>query len=414
MKKRSILAGAFTLLVLISLVRDVSAITGRIGSSRMTLNLDVGEVARRSIVIENVNGVPLTINLSASGDLKDNLILEEPYFILNPGESKEAEFTIFANESGTTETKINVYFIPAEGSGVGLSATIIVVARDSDSDSRLEINSPSEEIYNEKRVQFNISLSEPVDKITYTDLNDARPTEKTLCNGNCQGYGDDRPKFQTFNDGWHKLIFKAIIIKDNMTTESPRTVEFMVDSKDPRILRTEPRKGFTSGLFSINFKEDNPTQLTLFCGSESWDIDLSSCYPDRGDSTCEARVNLDDFDGQEISCYFELEDIAENVDESRPVALRVDTTQPVINSFDYSINRRSVEFDFDISEDNFDKIIYVDSNDAKQTEKTLCSRLQDGVCHVRKTFRTGEHNLTINVFDKAGNSETENAQFTID
>ncbi len=128
MKKRQLFTTILAILILMSVVAQVSAITGRLGNSRMILRLDVGEEVRRNLVIENVNDIPLTIELVASGDLAGNIRFEENEFTLQPGEEKKAYFTIKATEPGSTETRINVMFKPPQGSGVGLSASIIVAA----------------------------------------------------------------------------------------------------------------------------------------------------------------------------------------------------------------------------------------------------------------------------------------------
>ena len=93
----------------------------------MVLRLDVGEEVRRNLVIENVNEVPLTIEMIASGDLANNIKFEENGFVLQPGEEKKVYFTIKATQPGSTETRINVMFKPPQGSGVGLSANIVVI-----------------------------------------------------------------------------------------------------------------------------------------------------------------------------------------------------------------------------------------------------------------------------------------------
>ncbi|MBU0977855.1 MAG: hypothetical protein KKD18_05545 [Nanoarchaeota archaeon] len=127
MKKRLPLSTVLALIILLSIVSQASAITGQMGNSRMVLRLNVGEEARRYLLIENVNDVPITIELLSTGDLADSVQIEENSFILQPGEEKKAYFTITADRAGTTETKINVMFKPPQGSGVGLSANIIVI-----------------------------------------------------------------------------------------------------------------------------------------------------------------------------------------------------------------------------------------------------------------------------------------------
>jgi hypothetical protein len=116
-------------LVIISLLVSVQAITGSIGNARMILRLDTGEQVEKYVLVKNVNDVPLDIEITVSGDLENSTEIKDKEFRLEPGEEKEAHFTIKALERGTTGTKINVVFSPEQGSGVGLSSTVIVIAR---------------------------------------------------------------------------------------------------------------------------------------------------------------------------------------------------------------------------------------------------------------------------------------------
>ena len=74
---------------------------------------------------------------------------------------------------------------------------------------------------------------------------------------------------------------------------------------------------------------------------------------------------------------------------------------------------RYIYFEFDVTEKNFDEITYIDWNDRRPRERRLCSRLRDGRCEKKKSFRRGEHNLTIYIKDKAGNSVQKNIDFII-
>lgn len=139
MEKR-IIYSVVGLMLLIAFVANVSAITGRLGNSRMILNADVGESVRRYLFIENPNDVPITIVITPSGDLINNLNLEENDFVLQPNENKNVYFTIKADEAGSTETKLNVMFKPPQGNGVGLSATVILNAGGSAADNSDEDN----------------------------------------------------------------------------------------------------------------------------------------------------------------------------------------------------------------------------------------------------------------------------------
>ena len=127
MKKVSV--GIFSFIVLSLMLANVLAITGSIGNARMVLQAATGEEIEKSILVKNVNDVPLDINISASGDLASYVEIKDKEFTLKAGEEKKAYFTIKALKPGTTETQINVAFTPEEGKGVGLSSTVIVVAK---------------------------------------------------------------------------------------------------------------------------------------------------------------------------------------------------------------------------------------------------------------------------------------------
>lgn len=134
MKKRIFVVIVLALLLILT-IANVSAITGRMGNSRMILRLEPGETVEKYIKVENVNDMPITIDMEPSGDLADYVKLDEKTFTLQPGEDKKAYFTIKAGKAGTTETKINVRFTPPEGNGVGLSSTIIIIAGEATDDS---------------------------------------------------------------------------------------------------------------------------------------------------------------------------------------------------------------------------------------------------------------------------------------
>jgi len=278
----------------------------------------------------------------------------------------------------------------------------------------LQINSPSQNLSDERRTQINLTVSEKVDKITYTDLSDDRPREKTLCNRNCLGYGSDRKKTITFGDGTHNLVFRAI--KDGVVVAEARA-DFLVDSKEPRIYKTEPKnRGISNGTLYVEFWEDNPVELVLKYGPgmESYSVDVNeSCFIDRSRHKCTFDVNLSEYDGESIPYWVELRDIVGNEDISRTYNFNVDTTLPVVNNFSYELDGRRVTFIFNVTEGNFDEINYIDWNDANLREVRLCSRLRDGICEVRKTFRTGGHNLTLKVLDETGNSVELGINFSI-
>jgi len=66
-----------------------------------------------------------------------------------------------------------------------------------------------------------------------------------------------------------------------------------------------------------------------------------------------------------------------------------------------------------LSELNFEDVNYIDSSDTRPSWKTLCSSLKNGNCVSKKYLRTGNHNITIQVLDKAGNSDEKKINFNI-
>ena len=131
--KRAIIPTFVISLILFSVI--VSATTASIGNAKMILSLSPRETVERSILVRNVNDVPVTITLTPEGDLKDDIELEETEFVLSPREEKKAYFTIRAQNTGTTNSQINVLFTPEDGNVVGLVSKIIVIVDGSDSDS---------------------------------------------------------------------------------------------------------------------------------------------------------------------------------------------------------------------------------------------------------------------------------------
>ena len=119
------------IIILLSLISSVYAITGSIGNARMILRLNEGDKIEKYILVKNVNDIAVNIELNADGDLKDYIEIKEDKFTLAPDEEKKAYFTIKAAKPDTTESKINVKFIPKDGkNGVGLSSTIIVITKE--------------------------------------------------------------------------------------------------------------------------------------------------------------------------------------------------------------------------------------------------------------------------------------------
>lgn len=316
--------------------------------------------------------------------------------------------------------------ISNENSVLGISSPSLSSA--TKIDKTIEIISPSDlpEWHNKNMMNLTIEVDEKCN-LGYMDytfkLGDLylleedpsfNPTDsqyKSLCES-CDTY--NKPKL--FKDGAHYLNIKCL---DKPEINS--SILFAVDSKPPVIFGTYPKKNsFTNGSdFMIKYNEEQPILFVLNVTSSFfmkygpfYDVNEDlRCFP--GNQKCYFNVDLSKYDGEEISYNFFMSDMGLNRVFSKLVKVKVDTTAPILNNFDYTIDGRRVKFIFDITELNFDKINYVDSLERNPRERVLCSRLKNGICEVSKNFSKGEHNLTIRILDKAGNSDSKTISFNV-
>jgi len=254
-----------------------------------------------------------------------------------------------------------------------------------------------------KKVTFTLNITEPfLDEVVYIDNLDKNPRERRLCSKLVEGTCEKKVSFN--RDGDHNV---TVIVRDEAGNEAYAFATFFTDSKDPKIKSTEPRRGFASGLFEVTFEEANPKSLFLNYGNgsdtRSAEVDLDSCVQDRRNTECSGLVNLSDFEEQEVTYWFNITDVVDNFDESNLRTLKVDTLPPRINEFNYSIDGRDVYFIVNVSETNFDVVEYKDRDDSNPKYKTLCTRLDEGLCEKTKRFRVGEHTLDLRALDEAGN-----------
>lgn len=266
------------------------------------------------------------------------------------------------------------------------------------------------EVYGETSTLLHFTLDERAD-VSYINLIKPTARPKKVC-GKCTIYERKR----SFEEGLNNLMFIAADVVGNTVYQN---ISFFIDSRAPRINKVLPKRGFASGMFEVQFAETNPESLELNYGNQETGfltrlVDIeSSCSLEKGKHNCETSVDLSGYNGEGIEYHFDLTDIAGSSDSSKPVNLKVDTTFPVINSLNYEPNDRRVNFLIDITEENFDKIEYIDNSDTRARWRTLCSRLKDGICEKSITLQEGNHDLEIKVNDKAENSVSQNLDITI-
>ena len=268
----------------------------------------------------------------------------------------------------------------------------------------LSVYSPAQNaIYTERSIMLDLAVNEETDIYYYDNIED-RGMWTRVCT-DCLGYSRER----SFDEGLNNLTFKAV---DAVGNEAFVNRAFFVDSKKPKIKKTEPRSGFASGEFYVEIQEANPSSLVLHYGDanpgmRTAEVDLETCEDIKGNSqkkACNIFVPLIDYDGQEIEYWFNVTDIAGNSDESKHLSLDVDTTAPVLDYFNYIIDGRYVTFNMSITEENFDVVEYFDNSEARPRWRNLCSRLRDGWCVKKKSFSVGLHFINIQITDEAGNA----------
>jgi len=269
------------------------------------------------------------------------------------------------------------------------------------------INSPMQnEIYMERRIMVNLSFNKMFDKISYIDNADERARERIICRNNCESYGLNGKKFIYLQEGYHNLTIIGYANGERVE----ENVEFFVDYKNPRIKKVEPRGGLNSGMFEVQFYEENPSEIKVMYGNESdmrmEDVSLNNCVRERNLMSCMFNLTLGEFEGQEINYFVNVSDISGNNDVSRESRFVVDTIAPVVTQFHYTINKRRVMFSFDVVEANFKQITYTDLNEKNPRDFRLCTRLKEGSCEKSASFRNGEHNLTFTIMDEAENYST--------
>ena len=276
----------------------------------------------------------------------------------------------------------------------------------------LTILNPTEGgIYSAKSVLVNILSSERAD-IFYRDNDRRTPRPTRLCR-NCMSY----EKKQNFNEGENNITFIGIDATGNNVSYN---INFLIDSKKPKILNVFPKRGFTSGDFNLKFKEENPVSLYFYYGNIdsgflSHQLAINNdCSNEEEKYSCETNVDLSQFNNNEISYWFNVTDIAGSSDANKPVELQVDTTPPIIDYLNYTIRTNHLNLEMKVTEENFDLISYMDNSAPEPKWKTLCASLnKEGICRKQITLEKGDHDIDIQVKDKGGNIAAQNLDVVI-
>lgn len=272
----------------------------------------------------------------------------------------------------------------------------------------ITVNSPENEMYNNKRAEFNISIEGVASILEYINYNDGRPRWITLCR-NCEEYGESRRKTQSLNDGWNNITIRGTsefgIVKEE-------NIVLFIDSKPPQIKQTMPKKNqvVNGSEFLVKYTEGDLQNVSLIFNPV---IQFNGCVSG-SNAICSQFVDLTAFNGEFIDFYFQLKDKVNTVNSSM-IRVIVDTQAPVLNVMkpEQEVYNKKVPFKVSINETVL--LEYIDHSDFKPRWKRLCSNCQDFgiVKNVTKSFKPGNHEITIRATDKAGNSDSEDVEFGV-
>ena len=269
-------------------------------------------------------------------------------------------------------------------------------------DPILSVELPEDDSDVDRRVQFDISVSEEI-TLEYKDDSEVRPRYKKLCS-RCDEY--IKPK--TFNDGLRKVTIKAT---DNAGNFDEEYVEFTVDSKKPRIRSTLPktRSVINESLFSVEFIEDNVKEVLFKYNGETETEFSSLVVDDCDDGVCSIEPDLNYLDGQDVESYFTVSDFVRSVD-SRVSEVSLDFTSPelILRSPDDGIyGDNSILIDVGVSE----KVKTLSYSINGERFRSLCSNCDS--YNRTKRFNVGEVDLVLQALDYAGNYDEIEIGFSV-
>jgi hypothetical protein len=268
---------------------------------------------------------------------------------------------------------------------------------------------PQEKLYSSRKVQVNLSLTEKVDKVEYTILNEKAPKPKVLCS-DCSEYGKSKKREITLNEGLNILKINA---SDEFGNSREQILSIRVDSRVAVITKTEPLRGTTTNgsNFLVKYTEENLKNVTLVYGNDSYKkrITKTDCESGSG-KNCSFILNLEEFDGKRIDYYFELTDYI-GTTKSREAEITADTISPILNiiSPENRIYAGKVPFNITVSEKA--KLEYKNGIGRWQALCTNCNSY--GKKKVTKYFSPGNYTILIRATDKAGNSDAEEVSFKV-
>ena len=177
---------------------------------------------------------------------------------------------------------------------------------------------------------------------------------------------------------------------------------------------------FTNGEFIVEYNAEDIDKAILYYGTDAKSMNQlvkTDCHCEFGrNRKCSFEPDLTKFENQEITYFFVIKDKKGNFGQSIIKKVKVDTIPPMFGNPDSmisSINKNIVNFDINIHDNNFDRIEYVNNFDSNKPV-VLCRNVNSNYgCKAKKRFNKGYFVFTIIAFDKAGNSVSQDASFSV-
>lgn len=253
-------------------------------------------------------------------------------------------------------------------------------------------------VFNNKNISYNLTSNEISDFYILKNRLSSNSADKlcddvTSCNVSVSA-----------REGNNNVTIKIINMNGDVNSTN---INFLVDTISPRHIISFPKDGkmiSNNELFRIKYTEENLKNIILYYGNMSLinSSVIQNCSSGEKQN-CNFNVNLTSFDGQRIKYWFVIFDKAGNFANSSVKLVDVDTDNPKVLSKSYSIQKNKVSFNFQIEEENFDKIVLIDNSGRNPEWVRLCSRLSLGSCVKSKNFKSGIHSINVKVYDNAGN-----------
>ena len=122
----------FTILVLIVfsliLFNSVNALIIYLRPPKMVIRLNTSDTVERSLIVENHNNISLEINATVTGNISQVITIKNPYFKMEPNDSKTIDFVTKVSDPGAYIGQIIVTYTSGVIKSVQVPSDITVMA----------------------------------------------------------------------------------------------------------------------------------------------------------------------------------------------------------------------------------------------------------------------------------------------